>query len=336
MRSTNASRAFAILWILAAPPASYAEPIDPQKLAVAQALYDQGLAALANEDYAAACPKLEEVTHILPNGVGGLLALAHCYESAGRLASAWTTYSLADAVATRAARAADETEARTRAEALKPRLADLVVVVSPATGSLAGLSITRDGIPVGVAQWQTPLPVDKGTHTLVVTASGAKRREIIIDVPSDGANVSIAIPDLVPETPAPVAREPPPAAAVERPPARVATSQPANRSSQRAVVPILMGVGGAALLVGAVAGAMAIAQHGALAPVCPGGRCPPSEQGDVDSYHAKALVSDVGFASGAVVLATGLTLWLTSPARAPDKPQAAHVSLGAFYLEGRF
>jgi transposase-like protein len=33
-------------------------------------------------------------------------------------------------------------------------------------------------------EWQTPLPVDKGEHTVVVTASGAKRREIIIDVPS--------------------------------------------------------------------------------------------------------------------------------------------------------
>jgi hypothetical protein len=335
----NASRAlapFALLGILAAPQASFAEPVDPQKLAIAQTLYDQGLAALADKDYGTACSKLEEVTRILPNGIGGLLVLAHCYESAGRLASAWTTYSLADDLATRAARAADETEARTRAEALKPRLANLVIVVSPATGSLAGLSITRDGIPVGAAQWQTPVPVDKGEHRVVVTASGAKRREIIIDVPSDGESVAIPIPepDLVAETP--VARAPAPAGAIVLPPAPIAPSQRANRSSQRAVGTILMGAGGVALLAGAVAGALVIAQHGSLVPVCPGAQCPPSEQGNVDTYHAKSLVADIGFATGAVVLTTGLTLLLTAPGRAPDKPPAAHLGLGAFWVEGHF
>jgi hypothetical protein len=332
VRLTNAFRALgflAVLSIVAAAPASYAQPVDPQKLAAAQALYDQGLAALANKDYGDACTKLEDVTRILPNGVGGLLTLAHCYEGAGRLASAWTTYVLAQSVASRSARSADEAEGRTRAEALKPQLADLVIVVSPATGSLPGLSITRDGVPVDAAQWHTPVPVDKGKHTVAATAAGAERWEIIIDVPSDGASVSITIPDLVVRKS--VSHEPPLAGATAAP-------RPVRSFSQRTAGSVLMGVGGVGLLVGVVAGALVIAQHGSLAVACPRGQCPSGEQADVDTYHVKSLASDVGFASGALLLTTGLVLVLTSPnpGRAQATPLTGHLGLGAVSVEGRF
>src|SRR5262245_25783154 len=62
------------------------------KLTEAEALYDAATKAMDGNDYAAACPKLEEVVRLVPHGVGARLTLARCYEGAGRLASAHASY----------------------------------------------------------------------------------------------------------------------------------------------------------------------------------------------------------------------------------------------------
>jgi hypothetical protein len=327
---------------------TWAQPVDPQKLATAQELYNQGLSALADKDYASACPKLEEVTRILPNGVGGLIALAHCYEGAGKLASAWTTYLVAQASAARANRKADESEARTRAEALKPRLAWIVIVVPSAVGSLPGLSITRDGIPVGAAQWGTPVPVDKGEHLVVATANERERGETIVEVPDDGASVSVEVPALrnavaAADEIAPPPSHPPrsdvgiaPSGAVSAGPALA--PPPATGSAQRLSGALLLGVGGAGIVVGAVAGGLVFAQHGSLAAVCADGRCPLTQKGNLDTYHAKSLASTIGLIGGAALAATGLVVLLTSPkrARAPTARLIPYLGPGEIGVCGRF
>src|SRR5262245_58809354 len=76
---------------LACPPAA-AQQVSPQQRAAAQALFQAARASMDKKDYVTACPKLEEVTRILPDGVGGQFTLAQCYEESGRLASAWRAY----------------------------------------------------------------------------------------------------------------------------------------------------------------------------------------------------------------------------------------------------
>src|SRR5262245_14421848 len=112
----------------------------------AQALYEQAVAAMDKKDYASACPSLEEVVRLIPEGVGAKLTLAECYEGAGRLASAWTGYALAEAAAAKENQREREQKAHARAEALKPKLARLTIVVPEAVRALPGLAITRDGV----------------------------------------------------------------------------------------------------------------------------------------------------------------------------------------------
>jgi hypothetical protein len=302
---------------------AHGQPVDPQKLAIAQDLYEQGLSALARAEYALACPKLEEVTRILPKGVGGLIALAHCYEGAGRLASAWTTYVVAQGVAAEAAREAEEKDARARAEALKPKLARLTIGVSRATNELPSLRITRDGTPLGAAQLGTPLPVDKGEHRVVATAEGRERWETTVEVSSDGANVTVEVPNLRDAATATAESEPPPVTrpfstgVPSLPPPGVETPVGSMTTPPRRIAgAVVLGSGAAALVVGAIAGALVLAQHGSLLGACPGGWCPPAEKGDLSAYHAKGLTSTVGFVAGGALVVTGLLLLVVPPKRA--------------------
>ena len=62
----------------------HAEPTRPEAKAdrevAAQALYDSATVLMDAHDYANACAKLEEVTHLVPDGLGARLTLADCYE----------------------------------------------------------------------------------------------------------------------------------------------------------------------------------------------------------------------------------------------------------------
>jgi hypothetical protein len=190
-----------------------AQSSDPQQVAAAQALFEQASAALDRKDYATACPKLEEVVRLVPDGIGAHLALGECYEGLGRLASAWTSYVRTEAIATQTKQLARKKEAQKRAEALRPRLAQLTITVPDAVRALPGLSITRDGIPVGAAQWGLSLPVDKGKHVIVVMATGRPRWEKTIQIDTDGASetATIEVPAAPADKPAPSSSASPPA-----------------------------------------------------------------------------------------------------------------------------
>src|SRR5690242_14012919 len=120
--------------------------------ATAQALFDQARTLMDQGHAEEACPKFEESQRLDP-GSGTLLNLARCYEQTGRLASAWSKYLETVAAAKNVGNAGREAEARARAEALKPRLANLSVTPAAALRNVQGLEITRDGAPVGSAQW---------------------------------------------------------------------------------------------------------------------------------------------------------------------------------------
>src|SRR5262245_66532784 len=78
----------AIVVVTAGTPAWAQSAADK---AAAEALFDQGRAAMQEGDFAKACGLLERSQHIDP-GVGTLLYLAECYEKSGKTASAWATF----------------------------------------------------------------------------------------------------------------------------------------------------------------------------------------------------------------------------------------------------
>ena len=139
--------------------------------AAAQALFEQAPTLMAQGRPAEACPKLEESQRLDP-GSGTLLNLARCYEQAGRLASAWNQYLEAAAAARSAGNKERESEARKRAEALRPRLPSLLIAVSAEARAIPGLEVLRDGQLVGAPQLGVPIPSDAGEHTLEARAPG--------------------------------------------------------------------------------------------------------------------------------------------------------------------
>ncbi|MEO8877348.1 MAG: hypothetical protein ABI461_17265, partial [Polyangiaceae bacterium] len=80
------------------PIATSAYAQNPSDLAAAEALFEDGRKSMDANDFAAACPKLEESERLAP-AVGTLLNLGICYEKSHRTASAWATFKEATSAA---------------------------------------------------------------------------------------------------------------------------------------------------------------------------------------------------------------------------------------------
>lgn len=294
---------------------SQAQSGDPQTLATAQALYDSAVKALDKKDYASACPSLEEVVRLVPDGLGAKLTLAECYEGSGRLASAWMTYTLIESAAIKPSQAQHKRTAHKRAEALKPKLAQLTIVVPDAVRALPGLEMTRDGIPVGAAQWGVPLPVDKGKHIVVVSATGKQRLEKTFEIEADGAQKSVEISvlaDVVKAAPPPVATGAP----VVAPPREDVEAIARRRKIQRTAAFIAGGLGIVGIGLGTGFGIQAIVkknQSNADDHCHDGDYCDPTGFQLRQDALAASTRSTALFIAGGVTLAAGVTLFLTAP-----------------------
>jgi len=100
-----------------------------------------------------------------------------------------------------------------------------------------------------------------------------------------------------------------------------------------------VGVGVAALNVGAVTGIVAIEKSNDLDAVCPNGQCPTSAEGDLDTLKTLSTVSTVGFVAAGVGVGVGIAMLLASPsARAPASQGSITpwVGAGSAGLSGTF
>jgi hypothetical protein len=296
-------RYLAVLLLLAflAPPAW----ADSGDAAAAEALFSEGKRLMDEGKYADACPKLAASQRLDP-GTGTLLNLATCYESAGQVASAWSTWLSAASSARTAGQSDRETLARERATALEPRLGRLTIVV-PAEERPEGLSVERDGVALSSATWGTALPTDAGDHRIVVKAPGYEPYETSVTV-VDAQAAETTIPALV-KLP-----EPPPAAA-EPAPAAVPADQ-GGRKSTKTLGYVLGGVGVVGLGVGTVFGILAISTNDQSKGEC----LPPAytacSSAGVDLRNQALTygnVSTVAIIAGAALTATGVVLVVTSP-----------------------
>ena len=306
-----------------------AEPTSADS-AAAQALFDQGRQLMSQGKYAEACPKFEESARIVGHS-GTLLNLADCYEKQGRVTSAWSTFLSAAAAANRIGNADREAEARARASALAPSLPKIVINVAAADKS-AGIAITRDGVAVGQVQFGVPIPADPGVHKVTASMPGHKTWEAAVEIKSKGETVQVDVPTL----------EALPAAAPNSVPASEATQLPreaqANKSksnSQRTVALVVGGVGVVGVAVGSVAGLVSKSKHDKADDHCSGSSCSDSQGVSLRSdARLWGNVSTVAFIVGAAGLATGATLWLSTP-KAESQPSAqVGVGPGSIVVKG--
>lgn len=190
--------------------------------AEANFLFDEGRAAMARRDYAAAISRLEQSQQMDP-AVGTLLNLAECYAILGRSASAWSAYRDAASLAATTRQLERERYAARKAQELEPQLPRLVVLIKP-PARVPGLTLTRNGVLLPEALWGAAIPVDPGAQHLEAKAPGYVTWKLDVDVTDAAASKQVEMPELTAEPAAPPAASTPPVVAA---PVIVPAAQPA-------------------------------------------------------------------------------------------------------------
>lgn len=284
---------------------------DNANSAAAQALFDQARKLMAQGQYRAACPKLEESQRLDP-GSGTLINLADCYDHEGKTATSWSTFLEAAAASHRVGNSAREQAARARAAQLEPKLSKLVIDVA-AGSRVPGLTVTRDGEKIDSPMWGTPVPIDPGTHKIVAKAPGHASWRYLVAVQSGPTTQTVHIPLLAP------AAAGPPGALPQASPAGAGASDRGQQKPgssfgpERALALVAGGVGIAGVAVGTVFGLRSKSKHDEAAQHCDGSLCRDQAGVDLKSEARSAgNVSTVAFIVGGVGLAGAAVLWLTA------------------------
>jgi serine/threonine-protein kinase len=276
---------------------------NEQDRVAAQALFEQGKELIAAGRHVEACSKFAESQRLDP-GIGTQFNLADCYERVGRFASAYALYVDVAARSKTAGQAQREAVARERAEALKPKLTRLVIVI-PDQVKVEGLEVQRDGNAVGSAQWGLPIPVDPGVHRVLVKAPGKKSWEGSVEVPNDAQHHALSVPTLMD--------------APEEPNTQTAARMDTGAEDgawplQKTLGLVAGGVGVVGLGVGGFFGLRAINKNKDSKQYCDDdNNC--LDQGFRYREDARSAgnIATVGFAVGAVGLIGGAVLFFTAP-----------------------
>jgi serine/threonine-protein kinase len=306
---------------------------DASDARIAQALFDEARALMAQKRYAEACPKLEESQRRDPGG-GTLLNLALCREAEGKTATAYVTFTETLSLATRDGRRDRQEIARTHMAALQPSLPRLTVDVQ-AGAVIDGLAIALDGAPLPKAAWSVAMPVDPGAHTVSAAAPGRAGWEATITV-LGGEKKAVSVPPLavVAEERRPPRAEPGPAHAEPGPIA----PGPAPSESPRPN-PVFFGLLGASAIAGGVSvvtGVLAVVANVTAKDGCIPERSYCKDQGSADAASragTMAWISTGALAVGAIGL--GALFFVPAQKRA-TVGVGVGLGPGAVRLEGTF
>jgi len=318
-----------------APLHAQEEPVDARKRA--EELFRAGRALMEAGRADEACASFEESQALIP-AAGTQLNIAVCRERQGRFATAWAIYTESLEAAKRSAsqeRIAFIEEQLERIQRKVPR----VRLEVPPNARVPDLLVERNGVVVPPDLWSVPAPVDAGS--LRIRASAKGRLTWVMDGEvREGANLTILIPVLAEEPPAPVA---PVATARKRTaPASERRAAPTKhlpvRGTEQGDSPLRTGawVGGALgvglLAAGAYFGVRAIQKRSESDEYCrDGGWCQQegvdlNEEAWDDAHRSNALMG------GGVVLAglsAAVLLWGPQPARRVDAAQPSGISITA-------
>jgi hypothetical protein len=265
------------------------EPSAPARdAAAAEALFQKGRDAMAESDFDAACQFFTE-SLALDTAVGTVMNLAVCEEERGHFTAAWERWH-------QALRLLSPDDDRVifadqKLESVAEKLAYLTVRLAP--GSPQGLTVHRDGVPLGAGSLGQELPADPGEHVVTVQSPNYETRTFSISLES-GDHETLVVMQGSPKK----------------------NAQPNKGTSEQA-----RRIGGyTALGVGAAGGVMAIVS-GVLLPAqdqkvednCPSKQC--NETGDKAVAQARTLLAlnTAGIVIAGVGAATGTVLLLTLP-----------------------
>jgi hypothetical protein len=315
--------------------------------AAARALADDADAALAAKNYGTAAEKYQKALGLVPTALTLRLGLARAQAGIGKFLEATESYNSIirtplDASAPPPFRAAQQDAEREIGDTSSRVGAVLITLVVPGGRPAPAnpwLQIDDERIPAALVGERRP--ANPGRHTIRFRADGFEPAEARVEVKA-GATAPVSI-NLV--AAAPVAAAPPPAASASAEPPAPSPPPPRLTKPDRTAAYVALGLGGAGVVVGSVAGIVAISKHSALESDCKDG-CPPGGQHDIDSYRTTGAISTIGFVIGGVGLTAGSVLYLlakpgpaeesASGSRRPAKsagfswhPQLGPLGLGA-------
>ena len=315
-RCTWAAPALAVLALgtgLAAPRPARAddEPrkISPGDAAAAETLFEEGRKLMAKGNHAQACPKFVESYRLDP-ALGSLLNAATCHKAEGKTATAWSEFRDAEQQARRAGDTKRSKFAADKAAEIEPSIPKLIItIVEPP----AGTKVSRDGLALGEASLNTPLPVDPGEHAIRVEAPGFVPFETTVEAFA-GKRASVVVPELE-RAPAGAAPAEGGASSGETPD----KPAPDEGSDHRTAGLVVGGVGVASLVVGGVFSAMFFSARSECngPPVC-------AEDDPLrDDASSRGTIAGITLAAGTAAVAVGAFLYLTSTPR--PEPESSGV-----------
>jgi len=282
---------------------SIIRPAQANEGALAEELFRQGQALMQEERFDEACPKLAESQRLEPS-TGTLLNLAVCHEKQGKLASAWNEFQAARAAARRDGREDRMRFADEHIKAIEPNLSRLTITL-PKESDSEGLEVQLDGTKVGRPALGVALPVDPGSHEIIVSAPGKNPWKSSIEIPEGPGQQSVSIPIL---SDAPVEST-----------AEASAAQPQDNgkksgSTQRYVAYGTAGLGLVGLGLGAGFGLDALGKFSSSNKNgCDGNDCNTEGANLRDTARKSGDVSTVAFIAGGVLLGSALVLYFTAP-----------------------
>ncbi|MGO9838726.1 MAG: hypothetical protein ACLP1X_31490 [Polyangiaceae bacterium] len=205
--------------------------------------------------------------------------------------------------------------------AIEKKLAYLTIRLAP--GAPTGAVVSMDGMRFDRALG-FPSAANPGAHSILVTAPGRNPRAFAVALTA-GASAVVEV-------------EPGPSldAAPTNAEATVPTKEAPAPFPRMPLLVASLSVAGLGTLVGFGAGVAATSKHDALASECPGGVCPPSAQGNVDSFHSLRTWSTVGYVFGVLGLAGGAVLWFAIPSDQGRLAPRAWIAPGRVGVAGSF
>jgi hypothetical protein len=346
MSSSRSARALAVLLSL-----SVAAPLTVHSVALAdvsaadketaRTLMNEGRKARDAGDHKAALEAFKKADAIMAVPTTKL-EVGHEYEALGMLVEARDAY----LAAVRAAvppkgdpkpfvEARKEAEAK--ADAIEPRIPSIKILIS---GVPAGVTskVSVDGEEVPNETLDVPRKVDPGDHVVAVVAGGVDKKEPVTVAESENKDVTIQFaPGEVPTTPTG-------GDLFDKNPPKDETPQPTTTKANHTLAYIGFGVGGAALVAGAITGIMSMSKTSSLKNDCPNNECPSSKHDDLQSAKSLATISTISFIVAGVGATVGIIDLLANKGSSSASPEPApatarvqlYVGVGSAGIQGAF
>lgn len=293
--------------------AAWAAPPSAAAKEQADLAFDEGRELFEQGRFKEACDKFQRSMDLDPSP-GTLLNLGNCFEPQGDLLRALATFeqALADAQKT-----TDKKRRQVWSDAAKERIASLSQRIPElkVEGAEPGATVLLDGKPhtaLGQPQRQNP-----GRHQIEVSAPGKRTYTKTFEL-AEGQRLGIHLPPLEREAPA----EP---LAAAQPALSAPAPEPASSAHRQfGYWPYIAGGTGVALLgTSIVTGLLASAKAQQLQDECEGKVCDSSLESVQSSARTLGLTTDVLWISGALVLGTGVTLFVLDHGKSEDPARVA-------------